>query len=240
MPIKVCFGYWDIQFQMSGLGIPGFTPQDAGGCPTSAVAAGIRWAADHGAKVINMSLVGSVPSTTLLDAMTYAVQHGVFIAISSGNSYQDGNPPQYPASYAQNLAGAVAVASVGRSLNHAYYSSSGPYVELAAPGGDDRDGGDNGEIWQATLCPGDSDTLRVIFPRFDHYCEIPLEGTSMAAPHVAGAAALLVSRGITDPALIEAMLTKTARDLGAPGRDDLYGFGLIQPRAALFGYGIAK
>ena len=240
MPIKVCFGYWDVQFQMSGLGIPGFTPQDVGGCPTSAIAAGIRWAADHGAKVINMSIVGSTPSTTLFDALTYAVQNGVFIAISAGNSYQDGNPIQYPAFYAPNLAGAVSVASVGRSLNHAYYSSSGPYVELAAPGGDDRDGGDDGKVWQATICPGDSDTLRVIFPRFDRYCEVPLEGTSMAAPHVAGAAALLVSRGITDPALIEAMLTKTARDLGAPGRDDLYGFGLIQSRAALFGFGIAK
>jgi len=240
MPVKVCFGYWDIQFQMSAAGVQGFTPLGAGGCPTSAVAAGIRWAADHGANVINLSLVGSSPSTTLLDALTYAVQHGVFVAISAGNSFEDGNPPQYPGSYASNLAGAVAVAAVGRSLNHAYYSTTGPYVELAAPGGDDRDGGADGEVWQATLCPFDSDELRVIFPRFDRYCEVPYEGTSMAAPHVAGAAALLVSRGITDPALIEAMLTKTARDLGTPGRDNLFGFGLVQPRAALFGFGIAK
>jgi len=80
----------------------------------------------------------------------------------------------------------------------------------------------------------------VIFPRFDRYCEVAYQGTSMAAPHVAGAAALLVSRGIKDPAAIEALLTKTARDLGAPGKDDLFGYGLIQPRTALFGFGISK
>jgi subtilisin family serine protease len=103
-----------------------------------------------------------------------------------------------------------------------------------------RDGGTSGEVWQATLCEADSDSATVIFPRFDRYCETPLQGTSMASPHVAGTAALLISRGITDPAMIEAMLKKTARDLGAPGRDDLYGYGLIQPRAALFGFGIIK
>ena len=241
MPVKVCVGYWDIQFQMSALGIPGFTPQDAGGsCSTAAVAAGIRWAADHGANVINLSLGGSQPSQTQFDALTYAVQHGVFVSISAGNSYDTGNAAAYPASYAPTLGGVVSVAAVGRSLNHAYYSTSGPYVELAAPGGDVKDGGSAGEVWQATLCPSDSDSATVIFPRFDRYCEVAYQGTSMAAPHVAGAAALLVSRGIKDPAAIEALLTKTARDLGAPGKDDLFGYGLIQPRTALFGFGISK
>ena len=240
MPIKVCLGYWDVQFQMSSLGIPGFTPQESGGCPTSAEAAGIRWAADHGAKVINFSIGGSQPSSTVLDALNYAVQHGVFIATSAGNTFDTGNTAQYPASYAPSIPGVVSVAAVGRSLNHAYYSTSGAYVELAAPGGDVRDGGTSGEVWQATLCEADSDSATVIFPRFDRYCETPLQGTSMASPHVAGTAALLISRGITDPAMIEAMLKKTARDLGAPGRDDLYGYGLIQPRAALFGFGIIK
>lgn len=240
MPVKVCLGYWDVQFQMSAAGIAGFTPQGAGGCPTAAVAAGIRWAADHGAKVINLSLGGPGQSQTQLDALNYAVQHGVFVAISAGNSYDTGNVTEYPAAYAVNIPGVVSVAAVGRSLNHAYYSTSGSYVELAAPGGDVKDGGTAGEVWQATLCEADSDTATVVFPRFDRYCEAGFQGTSMAAPHVAGTAALLISRGITDPALIESVLKKTAKDLGTPGRDDLYGYGLIQPRAALFGLGIIK
>jgi serine protease len=60
----------------------------------------------------------------------------------------------------------------------------------------------------------------------------------MAAPHVAGIAALLYSQGITKPAAIEAVIKATARDLGAPGRDNEYGYGLIQPRAALRGIGV--
>jgi serine protease len=60
----------------------------------------------------------------------------------------------------------------------------------------------------------------------------------MAAPHVAGIAALLYSQGITSPRAIEAVIEATARDLGAPGRDDEYGFGLIQPRIALRGVGV--
>ena len=62
----------------------------------------------------------------------------------------------------------------------------------------------------------------------------------MASPHVAGLAALLMSQGVTDPAAVEALIKKTAKDLGQPGRDDLFGFGLIQPRAALLGFGIIK
>jgi subtilisin family serine protease len=62
----------------------------------------------------------------------------------------------------------------------------------------------------------------------------------MAAPHVAGVAALIASQGVTAPAAIEALIKKTARDLGAAGRDTEYGFGLIQPRAALFGFGVAR
>jgi subtilisin family serine protease len=62
----------------------------------------------------------------------------------------------------------------------------------------------------------------------------------MAAPHVAGLAALLRHQGITNPAAIEALLKRTATDLGPPGRDDEYGHGLINPRAALRGMGLAK
>jgi serine protease len=60
----------------------------------------------------------------------------------------------------------------------------------------------------------------------------------MASPHVAGLAALLVSQGVTNPAAVEALIKATALDLGAAGRDDDFGFGLIQPRVALRGFGI--
>ena len=62
----------------------------------------------------------------------------------------------------------------------------------------------------------------------------------MATPHVSGLAALLMQQGITDPAAIEAAIEQFATDLGPPGRDDQYGYGLINPRASLRGLGLAK
>ena len=62
----------------------------------------------------------------------------------------------------------------------------------------------------------------------------------MAAPHVAGMAALLYSQGITNPAAIEAAIKRFARDLGAPGRDNEYGYGLVDARATLLGLGVAR
>jgi len=62
----------------------------------------------------------------------------------------------------------------------------------------------------------------------------------MAAPHVSGVAAMLMQQGITDPAAVEAALEKFADDLGAAGRDDTFGFGLINARKTLLGLGLAK
>jgi serine protease len=62
----------------------------------------------------------------------------------------------------------------------------------------------------------------------------------MATPHVAGTAALMISRGITPPAVIETILRRTAKDLGATGKDTSFGYGLIQPRTALFGSGVIR
>jgi serine protease len=80
----------------------------------------------------------------------------------------------------------------------------------------------------------------LLSPRFDRYVERGLQGTSMAAPHVAGVAALLYSQGITNPAAIEAALKRFARDLGPPGCDDEYGYGLVDARAALRGLGVVR
>jgi len=245
MPVKVCFGFWEVQFVMSASGYRGFVPTAVGGCPASEIADGIRYAADNGAKVINLSLGGSEPSSIVRDAMSYAVGKGAFVAIAMGNEFEDGNPVEYPAAYAADLDGVMSVGAVGRSLERSFYSSTGPHIEIAAPGGDDRDGGAAGMIWQSTIFHADSDPASVILPRFDRYAESAYEGTSMAAPHVAGVAALVVSQGVTKPAAVESLLRKTARPLGAPnpatpGRNEEYGFGLVQPRAALLGFGLAR
>lgn len=240
LPVKACLGFWDLQFSISALGVRGFAPLDSGGCTASAVASAIRYAADSGAAVINLSLGGPSPSTTVRDALTYAVQHGSVVSVAMGNEYEEGNPTDYPAAYAGQIDGVIAVSAVGRSLKRAYYSNTGTHNELAAPGGDVRDGGLAGLIWQAGVNPSDYDPESVIFPRFDRYVELPEQGTSMAAPHVAGIAALVYSQGVKDPAAVEKLLEATAQDLGATGRDNDFGYGLVQPRAALRGFGIAR
>ena len=233
MPLKACYGPWEFQFWWSAAGLSGFTGPGEGGCPTDSTAAAIRFAADNGAKVINYSIGGPFPSNTLRDAITYAVGRGVFVAMSNGNAYESGNPTQYPAAFASGISGAMSVAATNRLNNRAYYSTTGTNTEIAAPGGDAREGS---LVWQASINQADA-SFNLIFPRFDRYQELNLQGTSMASPHVAGIAALLVSRGITDPSSIEAILRQTARDLGTPGRDNEFGDGLIQPFAALFGRG---
>ena len=86
----------------------------------------------------------------------------------------------------------------------------------------------------------DLDSFAVIRPRFDRYFEAPQQGTSSAAPHVAGLAALLYSQGITRPAAIEDALKHFAKDIGPAGRDNEYGSGLIDARGTLRGFGLAR
>ena len=85
------------------------------------VAAGIRYATDlkragYSPMVINMSLGGPGEALTLRDALTYAVGKGVFVAISAGNAFEDGNEADFPAKYAETIDGVMAVGAVGRGL----------------------------------------------------------------------------------------------------------------------------
>ncbi len=240
MPLKACLGYWELQIVRSSFGIPGYQPLNSGGCPTTAVAEAIRFAADNGAKVINLSLGGPTASQVERDAIEYAIARGAVVVAAAGNDFEDGNPVEYPAGFAPGMPGLISVGAVGRSHRRAYYSATGSHVEVVAPGGDFRDGGNDGGVWQTTLRFADMNPATIVFPRFDRYEDDAYQGTSMATPHVSGLAAMLMVQGITRPAHIETVITRTARDIGASGRDDEYGFGLIQPRAALFGLGIRR
>jgi serine protease len=239
LPVKVCASEWDWQLIISSRGIPGFWSA-GGGCADDDIIAGIRYAADQGAKVINLSLGGPGESQAELEALRYAVSKGAFVAIAGGNNYEDGNQPESPARYGRQVEGVMTVGAVGRSMKRAFYSNTSSGIEIAAPGGDSRDGGTSGTVFQHGLNEADFDFGTVVKPRFDRYATVAKQGTSMAAPHVAGVAALLYSQGITSPAAIEAAIKRFAKDLGAAGVDNEYGAGLVDARAALRGLGVAR
>jgi serine protease len=248
MPIKVCLSFWELMIIRAQGGGTGYIDADAGTCPDDAIIQGIRYAADNHANVLNISLGGDEISPATLDALKYAISKGTFISMSMGNGFDDGNPTNYPAFYAPQLNGGISVAAVGTTLTRAYYSGTGSYCEIAAPGGDDEVGGGGeaeGYIYQETLYPPFYDPFLarfIVIPRFDGYAEVGYEGTSMAAAHVSGIAALVSSqtKGKGTPAAIEEQLIRSAKDLGTKGKDNEYGYGLVQPRLAVLGSAIKK
>ena len=152
LPLKVCEGYWEFQILLGALGQRGFVPRSyEGGCETASVVAAIRYAADQGAKVINLSLGGPNAALAYREALRYAVDRGAFVSIAVGNEFEEGNPVEYPAAYAAEIQGAMAVGAVGPTSRRAYYSNTGPHVEIVAPGGDVRVGGPAAAVQQAGL-----------------------------------------------------------------------------------------
>ena len=235
MPVKVLDDVWDFIFNSP------FEGTD------DVVARALRYAADNGAKVINMSIGREIggPAVAVDSAIQYAISRGAVVVVAAGNSAEEGNAPNQFAVQAPNVAGMIAVGAVGRSLRRSFYSTTNSYVELVAPGGDSRDGGRAGAIVQQTL---NQDLLHTYErgpagfgpPSGDVFDYDFFQGTSMSTPHVSGFAALLIQQGITSPAAVEAAMKQFARDLGPAGVDNEYGHGLIQPRNTLRGLGLAR
>ncbi|MER6333600.1 type VII secretion-associated serine protease mycosin [Streptomyces sp. NPDC014983] len=175
----------------------------------TALADGIRWAADHGADVINLSLgddsASAHPEAGEDEAVQYALKKGVVVVASAGNGGDKGDHVSYPAAYP----GVLVATAVDRYGTRASFSTRRWYAAVSAPGVD------------------------VVIADPDHkYYEG--WGTSAASAFVSGVAALIKSAhpGLS-PARIKTLLEDTADDPPAGGRDDSRGFGTVDPVAAL-------
>ena len=176
------------------------------------IASAIDEAVDQGAQVINLSL-GGARSDVIAVATEKAVAAGVLVIAAAGNTGQEG------VSYPGALPGVLGVSAVGPKDELAPYSSWGAGVALSAPGGDKRSPG--GGILQDTVDGAGGHAFK------------EFQGTSMATPHVAGAAAVLLSASGGDRALTQRLLLEQAVDLGEPGPDPRYGHGRLDLAAAV-------
>ena len=208
---------------------------DAGGSGTAFIVAnGIYFAADNGADVINMSLGwpwwrGRMydPGPVVHDAVKYAYGKGVTIVAAAGNERK--NQVAYPAAYEESIA--VGATQYDEAL--APYTNRGSALDLTAPGGnlnlDQNNDGYGDGVLQQTFNPNTRDPADFGYWFF--------HGTSMATPHVAGVAALVIAAGISGPDNVRNVLQSTAEDHGAAGWDNEYGSGIVDAYAALASIG---
>ncbi len=196
----------------NGQGVAGVAPgasllsvqvlDESGSGLSSGIAAGITWSVQRGADVINLSLGGPSTMPDVAAAIEHARSNGVVVVAAAGN---DGSSStvSYPARHGQVVA--VGAHEIGRT--HSAFSNRGPELDVSAPGSSIR-----------STQPGGTYSYK--------------SGTSMAAPHVAGVAALMLDAGIA-PEDVPALIVGTADDAGAPGFDIAFGWGVLDPRQAV-------
>ncbi len=173
------------------------------------IAAGIRWAVDNGAQVLNLSLGGPTDMQVERDAIAYAVSQGVVVVAAMGNAFQQGNPTSFPAAYPD----VIAVGAINQADQRAPFSQTGPHIDVAAPGV-----GILSTVWDDGFAT--------------------FQGTSMASPHVAGVAALILAcNSSLTAAQVGDLIRQTAQPLrdnpGDPVPNDNYGFGCVDADAAI-------
>lgn len=203
----------------NGLGIAGGAPgahlicaritDNQGYTNASLMLKGLRWALNNNADVVNLSFGGGAYNQSLANMMKILYNQGVFVAGAAGNNNQN-KTADYPSAYDT----VMAVGGTTRHGTEKYYdppfgSNCGPYVDISAPGE---------SIWGAGI-----KSRNYYFPN---------SGTSMASPHVAAAAALLIANGVP-PERVHYRLQSTADDRGPAGRDTCFGAGLVDYHGAL-------
>jgi subtilisin len=204
----------------NGSGIVGVAPKaklviakvlgDRGSGSNRGIAEGIRWALTQGVNVISMSLGSPQPDTLTRQAIQEAARMGVFVVCAAGNEGPNEGTVGFPGGYDESLC----VGAVDRNLSAARFSSRGAALDVAAPG-----------VEINSCYPGG---------RYSN-----MSGTSMATPYVAGCLLLylaeLKKRGREQPsfASLLTLLSQTCKELGTPGHDHTFGFGVVQPLAML-------
>lgn len=210
---------------------------------SAAIARAIRYAARAGADVINLSLefpayVRAQEIPEVLSALRFARRHGSVVVAAAGN--KAGTAVAYPARAEQVMAvGATTITGC-----EADYSNAGKDLDVVAPGGG-LDAPNTRSQWDIDHCRPGVPGRAIIQQTFTHDGWVqsfglrgPLyEGTSMAAPHVAAVAALVIATGRLgpnpSPRMVEDHIKVTARDAGNPGFDPFYGYGIVDAAAAL-------
>jgi len=193
LPVRVMASFVDQQGFVEGTGLD------------SDITTGLKWAADQGADVINMSLGGGRDTFVWRDAIRYAYSKNCVMVAAMGNEYESGNPVEYPAAYNNVLA----VGAIDESGIRASFSNTGHHIDVAAPGVN---------ILSTYLSGG-----------YDF-----LNGTSMATPHVSGLAALLkaCNRRLSNTQIYN-IIRQTAREVGGTPFNEEYGHGIVDADAAL-------